>query len=91
MRVALGARQADVTQLVLGHGLRLAAVSAAAGVAVALVASRLLTATLYGVAPTDPVVFALATATLVLVALLASWMPARRAGRTDPVTALRAD
>jgi putative ABC transport system permease protein len=91
VRVALGARQADVTQLVLGSGLRLAAVSAVAGVAAALVASRLLTATLYGVEPTDPVVFALATATLVVVALLASWMPARRAGRTDPVTALRAE
>ena len=91
VRVALGARQADVTQLVLGHGLRLAAISAAAGIAVALVATRLLTATLYGVAPTDMPVFVVATATLVLVALLASWMPARRAGRTDPVTALRAD
>jgi predicted permease len=91
VRVALGARSVDVTQLVLGHGLRLAAISAAVGVAVAIVATRLLTATLYGVAPTDLGVFAAATVTLVAIALLASWIPARRASRTDPVTALRAD
>jgi predicted permease len=91
IRLALGARGADVVRLVVGQGLRLAAVGVAVGVAAALVASRVLGALLFGVRATDPGTFLAIPLLLLAVALLASAVPALRALRTDPTTALRAE
>jgi ABC-type antimicrobial peptide transport system permease subunit len=89
VRIALGASSRDVLRLVLGHGLKLAGAGLAIGIPVALLASRLLGSLLYGVSPTDPLVFGAASAGLLAVAAFASFIPARRALRVDPVTALR--
>ena len=89
LRMALGATAREVLLLVLGYGVRLAAVGLAIGIPVALAASRLLGALLYGVSPTDPLVFAAAPAVIVVVALAACYLPARRAMRLDPLVALR--
>jgi ABC-type antimicrobial peptide transport system permease subunit len=91
VRVALGARAADVRRLVLGRGLAPAALGLAAGLAGALAAGRVLAAQLYGVRPTDPATFAAVAALLAAVAVAAAWAPARRAARTDPAEVLRAD
>jgi putative ABC transport system permease protein len=89
VRVALGAQSRDIFRLILGEGLMLTAVGLAAGVAASLVLSRMLAGLLFGVTTTDPLTFAGATAVLLLVALVASYLPARRAARLDPLTALR--
>jgi ABC-type antimicrobial peptide transport system permease subunit len=91
VRVALGASVADVVRLVLGDGLRVVLLGAAAGALLALAAGRLIASLLYGVAPGDP--GALTTVVLVLlgVAAMASVIPAWRASRTDPLEALRAE
>ena len=89
LRVALGASGRDVLRLVVGQGLRLAAGGAIIGLAGAWALSRLLSAQLFGVSPTDPLVFAGAAFVVGLVALAASCGPARRAARIDPMTALR--
>ena len=89
LRMALGADARDVLRLVLGYGVRLAGMGLAAGVPVALAASRLLGSLLYGVSPTDPVVFVVMPAIVLAVAMLACYVPARRAMRMDPLTALR--
>jgi putative ABC transport system permease protein len=91
VRVALGARVSDVVRMVVGEGLRLAVMGAALGLAGAYVAARLLGSALYGVTPTDALSYTSAVAGLLLVALLACFIPARRAARTDPAVALRAD
>jgi putative ABC transport system permease protein len=91
IRVALGARAGDIARGVLRDGLRLALVGLAVGIAVAVGATRLLSSLLYGVGPTDPVVFGGVALALVLVALGASFIPARRAARVDPMIALRAE
>jgi predicted permease len=91
VRVALGATASDVRGLVLGEGLRLAGLGAAIGLASAVVASRLLRGLLYGVHPLDPVSLLAAASLLVGVSALASYMPARRAARVDPVSMLRAE
>ncbi len=91
VRVALGARRADVVRVVLSSGLRLVALGVALGVAAALAASRSLGSLVFGVSPSDPATFAGAAAVLVGVALLAHWIPVRRALRIDPATALRAE
>ena len=91
LRLALGAQSLDVTRLVLGEGFILAAASVGVGIAGALALTRVLRSALYEVTPTDPLVFAAAVALLVGIALLASWLPARRASRVDPAVALRAD
>jgi putative ABC transport system permease protein len=91
VRVALGATASDVRGLVLGEGLRLAGLGAAIGLASAVVASRLLRGLLYGVHPLDPVSLLAAALLLVGVSALASYMPARRAARVDPVSMLRAE
>ena len=91
VRVALGARDGDVYRLVLGRSLRLVGGSLAVGLALAFGATRLLASQLHGVSPTDAGVFSLVTAALGLVALLATYVPARRAARVDPVIALRAE
>jgi predicted permease len=89
IRMALGARAGQVARLVVGEGMALVAVGAVIGLALALVAARPLRGALYGVAPHDPV--ALAAVALILggVAFLASYLPARRAARVEPIEALR--
>lgn len=89
LRMALGATAREVLLLVLGYGVRLAGLGLAIGVPVALAASQLLGALLYGVSPTDPLVFAAAPIVIVCVALAACYIPARRAMRLDPLVALR--
>jgi ABC-type antimicrobial peptide transport system permease subunit len=76
---------------VLAHGLRIAAAGLALGLAGALLLTRVLAGLLYGVGPRDPLTFVAVPATLLLVALAACWIPARRAMRVDPLVALRAD
>jgi len=89
VRMALGARSRDVLGMVLGHGLRLVAIGVVLGLVGALALTRFLAAQLYGVRPTDPLTFVTVTALLALVALAATWLPARRAARVDPMIALR--
>jgi len=88
-RMALGADRGSVMSLVMGDGLRLAAVGATLGVAGAYVFARMAEALLYGVALTDPVSFVLARAILAAISLAASYLLARRAARVDPILALR--
>ncbi|HJU89705.1 MAG TPA: ABC transporter permease [Gemmatimonadaceae bacterium] len=89
IRIALGAQPHNVLGLVIGQGMTLAIVGAVAGLAAALALSRLMSTLLYGVQATDALTFTLVVLVLVGVALLASYLPARRATRTDPLAALR--
>jgi putative ABC transport system permease protein len=89
VRIALGASPADIRALVVGEGARLAVAGVAIGLAGALAASRALGALLFGVSATDPVTFALAAVGLAGAALAATYAPARRASRIDPVVLLR--
>jgi putative ABC transport system permease protein len=89
VRLALGATRGEVTALVVGQGLTAAAVGTLVGGGTALLLTRLVRGLLYGVSPHDPVTFLAAPAALLLVALAASWLPARRAAALDPVGALR--
>ena len=89
VRVALGAARWDVLKLIVGQGMTLAVIGAAAGIAGSLFLARLMTKILYGVRPLDPLTFALVPLLLVMVALLANYLPARRALRIDPLIALR--
>ena len=89
IRIALGARAADVLKLMVGSGMRLTLVGVAIGLAGALAVTRLLSSLLYGIRPTDFATFALVSLALTAVAALASYIPARRALRVDPVVALR--
>jgi putative ABC transport system permease protein len=89
VRMALGAGRKDVSRLVLRHGLTLAAAGVAAGLAGAAVFTRLLSALLFGIGPLDPPTFALVAVAVTGVALVASYVPARRAAATDPVETLR--
>jgi putative ABC transport system permease protein len=91
VRVALGASSRQVGALVLGHAARLTAAGVLLGLAGAFAATRTLARLLTGVAPTDPLTFISVPLLLAAVALLASWIPARRATRVDPVVAMRAD
>ncbi len=91
IRIAMGARTGDVMRLVLGGGLRLSMLGVAIGLAVALASTRVVASLLYDVSPTDPVVFAVIPVALIGVSALASYLPARRAARVDPVIALRAE
>jgi len=91
VRLALGARPRDVLNLVVGRGLRLAGLGVAIGLAASLVLTRLMQGVLYGVTPTDPLTFGGVAVTLLAVAAFASWLPARRATRVDPLVALRAE
>jgi len=89
VRMALGATPASVLTLVLREGCRLAAIGILIGLAGALSASSLLGKLLYGVRPSDPLTFALVLAVMILAALTASYLPARRATKVDPMVALR--
>jgi putative ABC transport system permease protein len=89
IRTALGADRADILQLVLRQGAMLALAGAAVGVAAGLALARMMQSLLYGVSPADPASFAGAAVLLIVVALVASWLPARRAMKIDPMVALR--
>jgi predicted permease len=91
VRRALGAQAADVARLVVSDGLRLVAVGVGLGVAGAIGASRWIKPLLFDVSPNDPAVYAFVAVMLALVAIAASWLPARRASRVDPSVALRSD
>ena len=89
IRMALGAQRSDVSRLVLGHGLALTLAGVALGLAGALTATRVLNSVLFGVTSTDPLTFIGVAAILGSAAMLACWIPARRAMRVDPMVALR--
>jgi predicted permease len=91
VRMALGARAADVLRLVLRQGLAMVAVGVAIGLPAAWAAARLLGGFLLGTSPSDPAAFLATPLLLAAVAALASWLPARRATRVDPMTALRSE
>jgi putative ABC transport system permease protein len=91
LRMALGASPGAVMRMVLGHGRRLTLVGIVLGIAGALAVSRLMQQVLFEVEPADPVIYLALSATLLLVTEAASWFPARRATRIDPVIALRAE
>lgn len=89
IRMALGAKRQDVMRLVLRSGMRLVFMGEAIGLAAALLVTRLSASLLFGVTPTDPWILGMALAVLTLVALLASYIPASRATKVDPMIALR--
>jgi putative ABC transport system permease protein len=91
IRLALGAQRTDVLRLVVGHGMRLVILGVVLGTAGAFAVTRLLESLLFGVSATDPATFAAVSAALSAVALLACYIPARRATRVDPIIALRYD
>jgi ABC-type antimicrobial peptide transport system permease subunit len=91
IRMALGAQVGDVRKLFLRQGLWLTATGIALGIGVALILTRVMSALLFGVGPTDPMTYAAVSGALAAVALVATYLPARRASRVDPIVALRAD
>lgn len=91
VRVAIGATRSNIVALVLGQGLRITALGTGAGVIAAIVLTRFLTSLLYGVTPTDPLTFIGATVLLIVIALFATYVPAWRAARIDPVKSLRVE
>jgi putative ABC transport system permease protein len=91
IRLALGAEPASIRNMVIAQGMRLAAIGIAIGIATSFGLTRLLASFLFAVKPWDPLVFALTPAILGAVALFSVWLPARRATRIDPITALRSE
>ena len=89
IRMALGAQLGDVLRLVLNHGLKLTLIGAAIGLAGAYMTTQAITSVLYGVSATDPLTFVLVSLLLIAVALVACYVPARRATKVDPLVALR--
>ncbi len=89
VRIALGAAPGDVLRLVIRNGMTLALSGVAIGVAGAFALTRLMTSLLFGVTPTHAMTFAAVSALVILVALLACYIPARRATKVDPLAALR--
>jgi len=91
VRMALGATRRDISRMVLGEGLAITFLGIAVGLAGAFALTRLMLALLYGVSPTDPATFVAVPALLAGVALLATWVPARRASRVEPLVAIRCE
>ena len=91
IRVALGARHGEILGMVVGQGLRMAGIGAVVGLAASLLLGRVLRSQLFEVSPFDPLIFAGMVVILVAAAMLASYIPARRATRVDPMVALRHD
>jgi putative ABC transport system permease protein len=91
IRIALGARPFDVTRMVVGQGLLIAGIGVAIGLAGAFALGRFLEGLLYGVSPTDPLVYVVISSLLLGIAALASFLPARRAAQVDPMIALRSE
>jgi putative ABC transport system permease protein len=89
IRMALGAQRRDVSKLIIVHGLKLAVLGVALGLCLALALTRWMESLLFEVRPTDPLTFTVIALVLLLVALLACWLPARRATKVDPLVALR--
>jgi ABC-type antimicrobial peptide transport system permease subunit len=89
IRMALGAQAKDVIGLVVSHGFGLALLGLAIGIGTAFALSRLMASLVYGVRTFDPLTFAATAALLLLVAIAACYLPARRAARVDPMVALR--
>ena len=89
--MALGAQRAEVQRMVVAQGMRIVALALVVGIAGALAAGRLVRSLLYQVSPADPLTYAVVVGVLGAVALLACWIPARRASWIDPVEALRAE
>jgi predicted permease len=91
IRMALGARHYDVSRMVLRHGLVLTSIGVLVGLGAAVGLTRLMSTLLFGVSPVDPMTFGLVAVSLVAVALLACYLPSRRAARVDPIEALRVE
>jgi putative ABC transport system permease protein len=91
IRLALGAQRRDLLKLVLGQGLTLTMIGVTAGLALALALTRFISSLLFGVGANDPITFVAIALLLAGVALIASYLPARRAMKVDPITALRHD
>jgi putative ABC transport system permease protein len=91
VRMALGARASDVLRMVIGQGMKLVSMGLALGLGVALALTQLMKRLLFGVGAADPLTYGLIAFLLVLVALLACWIPARRAANVDPMVALRVE
>ncbi len=89
IRMALGAQSGDVLRMVLREGLKLTAIGVAIGLLAALAITQSMKNLLYGVSVADPLTFAGVPFLLVVVAMIACWLPARRAAKTDPMTSLR--
>ncbi|MFA5908907.1 MAG: ABC transporter permease [Vicinamibacterales bacterium] len=91
IRMALGAHRGTVQRMFIGRGVLLAAIGLVVGLVSASLLMRLLSSLLFGVSPFDPLTYAAVVSSLALVALVATWLPARQATRVDPMSALRAD
>jgi ABC-type antimicrobial peptide transport system permease subunit len=91
IRIALGAQARDVLRLVVGQGMYTAMIGVGIGLAGAFALTRVMASLLYGVSPRDPVIFAAVALLLSLTALVACYIPARRAAKVDPLNALRSE
>ncbi len=91
IRIAMGGQARDVLQLVIGHGMKLALIGVGLGLIGSVALTRLLKTLLYGVSATDPITFTLIALLILCVALLACWIPARRATKVDPMITLRSE
>jgi putative ABC transport system permease protein len=89
IRIAVGASPRDILRLVVGQGIRMTLLGAAIGLVVSLAVTRALSSLLFGVSVTDPLTFVAVPVVLAFVAILACYLPARRAMRVDPIIALR--